>query len=48
VAASVLAASGASVPVIMATLCQKSPSMALRYSHLSTDAQQQAAQRAWG
>jgi integrase len=47
VAASVLAQSGASVPQIMATLCQKSPSMALRYSHLNVASQRSALTLAW-
>lgn len=48
IAASVLAQSGASVPVIMACLNHKTPSMALRYSHLNTDALRENLSRAWG
>jgi len=47
IAASVLAQSGASVPVIMSCLNQKSPSMALRYSHLNVDTLRQNLDRAW-
>jgi|GEM_PF-799302 len=47
IAASVLAQSGASVPLIMSALNHKSPSMALRYSHLNTQATQAAMQSAW-
>lgn len=48
VAASVLAQSGASVPVIMAALNHKSPSMALRYSHLNVDTLRASMANAWG
>jgi integrase len=47
IAASVLAQSGASVPLIMSALNHKSPSMALRYSHLNTSATDKAMQEAW-
>lgn len=47
IAASILAASGASVPTIMALLNQKTPSMALRYSHLNTVALREGLARAW-
>jgi integrase len=48
VAASVLAQSGASVSEIMATLNHRSPSMALRYSHLNPESQRRALAGAWG
>jgi integrase len=47
IAASILAQSGASVPVIMSALNQKSPSMALRYSHLNTATLRENLTRAW-
>jgi len=47
IAASILAQSGASVPAIMGLLNQKSPSMALRYSHLNTDSLRESLGRAW-
>lgn len=47
IAASALAQSGASVPTIMALLNQKTPSMALRYSHLNTTALREGLERAW-
>jgi integrase len=47
IAASVLAQSGASVPVIMACLNHKTPAMALRYSHLNTAAVRSALSEAW-
>ena len=47
IAASVLAQSGASVPIIMACLNHKSPQMALRYSHLNIDALRSSMERAW-
>jgi integrase len=46
-AASILAQSGASVPQIMALLNHKSPSMALRYSHLNTQTLREGLMRAW-
>lgn len=46
-AASILAQSGASVPTIMALLNHKSPSMALRYSHLNTQTLREGLTRAW-
>jgi len=48
VAASALAQSGASTIQIMAVLNQKSPAMALRYSHLNTADKRQALEHAWG
>lgn len=47
IAASVLAQSGASVPAIMGLLNHKSPSMALRYSHLNTQTLRDGLTRAW-
>jgi integrase len=47
IAASVLAQSGASVPTIMGLLNHKSPSMALRYSHLNTVTLREGMSRAW-
>ena len=47
IAASVLAQSGASVPAIMGLLNHKSPSMALRYSHLNTQSLRDGLMRAW-
>lgn len=47
IAASILAQSGASVPAIMGLLNQKSPSMALRYSHLNTQSLRDGLMRAW-
>lgn len=46
-AASILAQSGASVPTIMALLNHKSPSMALRYTHLNTQTLREGLARAW-
>lgn len=37
IAASLLSLSGASIPIVMAQLNHKTPSMAIRYSHLNTD-----------
>lgn len=48
VAASILAQSGASLPTIMQALNQKTPSMAMRYTHLNTSALDQAMTKAWG
>lgn len=47
IAASILAQSGASVPVIMSCLNHKTPTMALRYSHLNTDTLRENMGRAW-
>lgn len=47
-AASILAQSGASLPEIMAVLNHKTPSMALRYTHLNTKAIEAAVTKAWG
>jgi integrase len=47
IAASVLAESGAPLPVIMQALNHKTPGMALRYSHVNTHALQGAVARAW-
>lgn len=47
IAASVLAQSGASVPVIMSCLNHKSPNMALRYSHLNVATLRENLGRAW-
>jgi integrase len=47
IAASILAQSGASLPVIMQALNHKSPSMALRYSHVNTKALDIAITNAW-
>lgn len=46
--ASILAQSGASLIEIMSVLNHKSPSMALRYSHLNTKSIEAAVSRAWG
>lgn len=48
IAASILAQSGAALPVIMQALNHKSPSMALRYSHVNTKALDAAVSAAWG
>jgi integrase len=48
IAASILAQSGASLPVIMQALNHKSPSMALRYSHVNITALNAAISNAWG
>lgn len=48
IAASVLAQSGASVPIIMAALNHRTPMMAMRYSHLNVDALRESIGRAWG
>lgn len=48
IAASILAQSGASLPVIMQALNHKTPSMAIRYSHLSTKSLDIAITSAWG
>lgn len=48
IAASILAQSGASLPTIMQALNHRTPSMAIRYSHLNTKALEQAVQHAWG
>lgn len=47
IAASILAQSGASVPVIMSCLNHKTPAMALRYSHLNTTTIRENMGRAW-
>jgi integrase len=47
IAASVLAQSGASVPIIMACLNHKSPQMALRYSHLNIATLRESLEKAW-
>lgn len=47
IAASILAQSGASLPVIMQALNHKTPSMAMRYSHVNTKALEQAIGTAW-
>lgn len=47
IAASMLAQSGASVPVIMSCLNHKSPNMALRYSHLNVATLRENLGRAW-
>jgi integrase len=47
IAASVLAQSGASVVTIMQALNHKTPMMALRYSHLNTEALRESLGRAW-
>lgn len=47
IAASVLAQSGASVVTIMQALNHKTPMMAMRYSHLNTDALRESLGRAW-
>lgn len=47
IAASILAQSGASVPVVMAALNHKTPAMALRYSHLNVDTLRSAMGAAW-
>jgi len=46
-AASILAQAGLGTAAIMSTLGQKSPSMALRYSHVNTQSQRQALAQAW-
>jgi len=48
IAASILAQSGASLPVIMQALNHKTVSMAIRYSHVNTKALDQAVSNAWG
>lgn len=48
IAASILAQSGASVVTIMQALNHKTPMMAMRYSHLNTDALRESLGRAWG
>jgi integrase len=48
IAASILAQSGASLIEVMQVLNHKSPSMALRYSHLNTRSIDAAVSRAWG
>lgn len=48
IAASILAQSGAALPIIMQALNHKSPSMALRYSHVNTKALDAAISTAWG
>lgn len=47
VAASILSQSGAPLPVVMQALNHKTPSMALRYSHVNTKALDQAISTAW-
>jgi integrase len=47
IAASVLAQSGASVPVIMSCLNHKSPLMALRYTHLNVATLRENLDKAW-
>lgn len=47
IAASILAQSGAALPIIMQALNHKSPSMALRYSHVNTKALDAAVLAAW-
>jgi len=47
IAASILAQSGASVAVVMACLNHKSPSMAMRYTHLNTQTLRDGMTRAW-
>lgn len=47
IAASILAQGGASLPVVMQALNHKTPSMALRYSHLSTKSLEDAVSKAW-
>lgn len=47
IAASILAQSGASVPTIMQALNHKSPSMAMRYSHLNVASLRENLSRAW-
>jgi len=47
IAASILAQSGASVPVIMSCLNHKTPAMALRYSHLNVNTIRENMGRAW-
>lgn len=47
IAASILAQSGASVVTIMQALNHKTPLMAMRYSHLNTDALRESLGRAW-
>ena len=47
IAASILAQSGASVVTIMQALNHKTPMMAMRYSHLNTDALRESLGRAW-
>ena len=47
IAASILAQSGASLPMVMQALNHKTPSMALRYSHLNTKALEAAVTQAW-
>lgn len=48
IAASILAQSGASLPLIMQALNHKTPGMALRYSHVNTAALVTAITHAWG
>ncbi len=48
IAASILAQSGASTVTIMQALNHKTPMMAMRYSHLNTDALRESLGRAWG
>lgn len=48
IAASILAQSGASTVAIMQCLNHKTPMMAMRYSHLNTDALRESLGRAWG
>lgn len=48
IAASILAQSGASIPAIMGLLNSKTPSMALRYTHLNTQSLKEGLTRAWG
>jgi integrase len=47
IAASILAQSGASVPVIMSCLNHKTPNMALRYIHLNTQTLRENMGKAW-
>jgi integrase len=47
IAASILAQSGASVVTIMQALNHRTPLMAMRYSHLNTDALRESLGRAW-
>lgn len=47
IAASILAQSGASVPIIMQALGHKTPMMAMRYSHLNLESLRDNVSRAW-
>ena len=47
IASSILSQSGASVVTIMQALNQKTPMMAIRYSHLNTDSLRESLGRAW-